>query len=97
MGWERAVLERGPGSFVLVRGDTTVSYLSPWAARVLAGRRPLLVDAALTDVAHPDDRPALEAWLGELIGADPGRSLRVEVRLDDDRVRHPADAAVRAR
>lgn len=82
------MLERGPGSFVLVRGDATVSYVSPWAARVLAGRGPLLVDAALTDIAHADDRPALEAWLGELIRADPGRSLRVEVRLDDDRVRH---------
>ncbi len=74
------IVEQAP-ECVSIFQDGRVAYINPGGAGV--HRRPTaeIVGRGWTEFTHPDDRPAVEALLTELLGAPEGTSRHYEKRI----------------
>ncbi|HJZ59431.1 MAG TPA: PAS domain-containing protein [Gemmataceae bacterium] len=75
-GLFRAIVERSYEGFALLAADRAVRYVSPAVTRILGFAPEELVGGDVWELAHPDSRPGLSAWLAHLLSRP---SERVEV------------------
>jgi PAS domain S-box-containing protein len=79
-GLFRAVVERSHEGFVLAGADGLVRYTSPAVTRILGLPPEEVVGQNLLDLAHPDSRDGLGAWL-RFLTARPDERVEVTYRF----------------
>lgn len=75
----RPLLERSTDAAIVLRSDAVVAYASP-AVNQLFGWEDSIVGTSVVDLLHPDERPALAAFMEQVVrnpGAHPALDLRV--------------------
>ncbi|HEU4514899.1 MAG TPA: PAS domain-containing protein [Nocardioidaceae bacterium] len=75
----RPLLERSTDAAIVLRSDAVVAYASP-AVTQLFGWEDSIVGTSVVDLLHPDERPALAAFMEQVVrnpGAHPALDLRV--------------------
>ena len=80
----RSLVNNSSDLITVLAPDGTIAYQSPSVERML-GRRPAdLVDTALGDLVHPDDRHDVSVSVTELVEAAPGATANFGCRLQHD-------------
>ena len=89
----RTLAEHAADVIALLRPDAVISWISP-AARTVLGHHPQdLVGTCVLDLVHPDDRPAAEGGLADLLRGGPAARARRRVLRADGSVVHIAASA----
>ena len=76
----RKLLERSADYVHVVDPDGVITYVSPAIERVLGYEPETVVGESAFEYIHPDDRPAIEAKMGEITD-EPGKEATVEIRV----------------
>jgi PAS domain S-box-containing protein len=75
----RPLLERSTEAALVLRSDAVVTYASP-AVSQLFGWEDSIVGQSVVPLLHPDERPALAKFMGEVV-AQPGAHPALEIRV----------------
>ncbi|MDZ4798379.1 MAG: response regulator [Bryobacteraceae bacterium] len=80
--WYRCLMEHATGIITTIDRDGTLRYVSPSVLRLLNRTSESLVNQSVWSFIHPEDAPACQIALRDLIG-ESGLTAPVEFRLQD--------------